>query len=128
MGRACDLLEGCGCCSCSWLVSRLALPYAKLGKRQRSRHAAPGFLSCAAAGLRASGWLVSKYKEQARLVIAQHDATACEIFRCSCDNDKNRAVHGGVGLSSCLRLAQLLDRWMSTNSSLRFVLRILFAF
>lgn len=50
-GRACDLLEGCGCCSCSWVAGGaecgwflgFALPHAKLGKRQRSRHAAPGF-------------------------------------------------------------------------------------
>jgi len=76
--------------------------------------------------VRPAGWPPNIKSRHA--LIAQHGATACEIFRCSCDNDKNRAVHGGVGLSSCLGLAQLLDRWMSTNSSLRIVLRILLPF
>lgn len=76
--------------------------------------------------VRPAGWPPNIKSRHA--LIAQHGATACEIFRCSCDNDRNRAVHGGVGLSSCLRLAQLLDRWMSTNSLRRFVLRILLPF
>jgi hypothetical protein len=65
--RACDLLAGYGCCSClfvggrrsrrigGWVVHLSCGPaprgHSKLGKRQRSLHAAPDFLTCAAAGI-----------------------------------------------------------------------------
>lgn len=92
-----ELLAGGGCCSWSWprgwqaVVGFSACPHAKLGKRQRSRHAAPAFF-----------YRARPPNIRAARLDSTH-STDCEIFRCSCDNVMNRALQGGVALlSSCL--------------------------